>query len=61
MGSEKVGLIEKIKEKWWRSLGNNRIMLNNPLDYSRDSDLYLDKNIISDFRYRNSIHLEIKK
>jgi hypothetical protein len=61
MGSEKVGLIEKIKEKRWRSLGNNRIMLNNPLDYSRDSDLYLDKNIISDFGYRNSIHLEIKK
>lgn len=61
MSSEKVGLIEKIKEKRWRSLGNNRIILNNLLDYSRDIGLYLDKNIISDFRYRNSIHLEIKK
>lgn len=33
-------------------LGYYRIKSNNPLDYSLLASTYLDKNVISDFRYR---------
>lgn len=38
-----------------RHLGNYRIRFNNPFDYSLFVSTYLDKNVISDFRYRKII------
>ncbi len=38
-----------------RHLGDYRIRLNNPFDYSLFVSTYLDKNVISDFRYRKII------
>ena len=35
-----------------RHLGNYRIRFNNPVYYSLFANIYLDKNLISDFRYR---------
>ncbi len=35
-----------------RHLGDYRIRFNNPFDYSLFVSTYLDKNVISDFRYR---------
>ena len=36
-----------------RHLGDYRIKFNNPFDYSLFVSTYLDKNVISDFRYIN--------
>jgi len=38
-----------------RHLGDYRIRFNNPFDYSLFVSTYLDKNVISDFRYRKII------
>ena len=38
-----------------QSIGNYRIRFNNPFDYSLFVNTYLDKNVISDFRYRKII------
>lgn len=38
-----------------RHLGDYRIKFNNPFDYSLFVSTYLDKNVISDFRYRKII------
>ena len=38
-----------------RHLGDYRIRFNNPFDYSLFISTYLDKNVISDFRYRKII------
>lgn len=38
-----------------RHLGDYRIRFNNPFDYSLFVSTYLDKNVISDFRYRKTI------
>lgn len=38
-----------------RHLGDYRIQFNNPFDYSLFVSTYLDKNVISDFRYRKII------
>ena len=40
-----------------RHLGDYRIRFNNPFDYSLLVSTYLDKNVISDFRYRKIIHI----
>ena len=38
-----------------RHLGDYRIRFNNPFDYSLFVSTYLDKNVISDFRYRKNM------
>lgn len=38
-----------------RHLGDYRIRFNNPFDYSLFVSTYLDKNVVSDFRYRKII------
>lgn len=38
-----------------RYLGDCRIRFNNPFDYSLFVSIYLDKNVLSDFRYRKII------
>ena len=43
------------KEPVSRHLGDYRIRFNNPFDYSLFVSTYLDKNVISDFRYRKII------
>ena len=42
-----------------RYLGDYRIRFNNPFDYSSFVSTYMDKNVISDFRYRKIISYTI--
>lgn len=44
-----------------RHLGDYRIRFNNPFDYSLFVSTHLDKNVISDFRYRKIIPYTIDK